>query len=412
MALEQGQSVVTPTLHRQHKINFLADRRGVEPRRVIHHAFHARDRRLFDQEKRKLHLQVRHGRFELGLHGVKDVGDVLHMDDVPVRIEHLDEPAHVGAFEFMRQIDEHPDGGDGVLQGALLVADLDGEAQARARRPCRCAIGGGRGSLCLSCITSGFALPFGGQLFMVTVLSCIRLTTYSIFGKLGIDYSARHGQESRPFLMTKPSLLVLAAGMGSRYGGLKQIDPVGPAGETIIDYSIYDAMRAGFGKLVFVIRRDIEQQFREIVGARFEQRIAGGIRFPGTGQVAARIHLARPAAPNRGAQPMRFSLAEDAIQEPFAAINADDFYGAQALPPAGPASDLRQRRLRDGRFYFATTRFPTLAASPAASAKSDADGYLTIHRRDDEDRALTATAPRTPTPPAASRGSPATRRSR
>src|SRR6195952_1933680 len=74
--------------------------------------------------------------------------------------------------------------------------------------------------------------------------------------------------------MTPPTLLLLAAGMGSRYGGLKQIDPVGPNGETIIDYSIYDAMRAGFGKLVFVIRKDIEAQFREIVGARFDKHIA------------------------------------------------------------------------------------------------------------------------------------------
>ena len=74
--------------------------------------------------------------------------------------------------------------------------------------------------------------------------------------------------------MTTPTLLVLAAGIGSRYGGLKQIDPVGPGGETIIDYSVYDALRAGFGKLVFVIRKDIEQAFREIVGARFENRIA------------------------------------------------------------------------------------------------------------------------------------------
>src|ERR1700684_2579215 len=73
---------------------------------------------------------------------------------------------------------------------------------------------------------------------------------------------------------SSPTLLVLAAGMGSRYGGLKQIDPVGPHGETIIDYSIFDAMRAGFGKLVFVIRKDIEQQFREIIGTRFEKRIA------------------------------------------------------------------------------------------------------------------------------------------
>src|SRR5512135_1887678 len=73
--------------------------------------------------------------------------------------------------------------------------------------------------------------------------------------------------------MTKPTLLVLAAGMGSRYGGLKQIDPVGPNGETIIDYSIYDAMRAGFGKLVFIIRHDIEKDFREAIGARFEKRL-------------------------------------------------------------------------------------------------------------------------------------------
>src|SRR5271157_2767194 len=73
---------------------------------------------------------------------------------------------------------------------------------------------------------------------------------------------------------TSPTLLILAAGMGNRYGGLKQIDPVGPGGETIIDYSIYDAMRAGFGKLVFVIRKEIEQPFKEIVGRRFEKRMA------------------------------------------------------------------------------------------------------------------------------------------
>src|SRR5579863_1060913 len=73
--------------------------------------------------------------------------------------------------------------------------------------------------------------------------------------------------------MKPPALLVLAAGIGSRYGGLKQIDPVGPGGETIIDYSVFDALRAGFGKLVFVIRRDIESQFKEIIGARFEKRL-------------------------------------------------------------------------------------------------------------------------------------------
>jgi len=69
--------------------------------------------------------------------------------------------------------------------------------------------------------------------------------------------------------MSSPTLLIMAAGMGTRYGGLKQIDPVGPGGETILEYSIYDALRAGFGKVVFVIRRDIEQPFKESSGYRF-----------------------------------------------------------------------------------------------------------------------------------------------
>jgi hypothetical protein len=129
--------------------------------------------------------------------------------------------------------------------------------------------------------------------------------------------------------MTKPTLLVLAAGMGSRYGGLKQIDPVGPAGETIIDYSIFDAMRAGFGKLVFVIRHDIEQQFREIVGSRFEKRIAVEYVFqeldklpPGFSVPAGRT---KPWGTTQA-----ILMAENVIREPFAAINADDFYGRNA----------------------------------------------------------------------------------
>ena len=129
--------------------------------------------------------------------------------------------------------------------------------------------------------------------------------------------------------MTKPTLLVLAAGMGSRYGGLKQIDPVGPADETIIDYSIYDAMRAGFGKLVFVIRKDIEQQFKEIVGARFEKRIAVEYVFqeldklpPGCSLPAGRT---KPWGTTHA-----ILMAADTIRAPFAAINADDFYGAEA----------------------------------------------------------------------------------
>jgi dTDP-glucose pyrophosphorylase len=130
--------------------------------------------------------------------------------------------------------------------------------------------------------------------------------------------------------MTKPTLLVLAAGMGSRYGGLKQIDPVGPAGETIIDYSIFDAMRAGFGKLVFVIRRDIESAFREAIGARFEKRLAVEYVF----QELDKLPPGFSVPPNRKkpwGTGQAILMAADVIREPFAAINADDFYGAASF---------------------------------------------------------------------------------
>jgi len=130
--------------------------------------------------------------------------------------------------------------------------------------------------------------------------------------------------------MTRPSLLVLAAGMGSRYGGLKQIDPVGPAGETIIDYSVYDALRAGFGKLVFVIRRQFEQPFRQIVGRRFEERLPVHYVF----QEVDDLPPGFTAPPNRS-KPWGTAHAvlagQNTIQEPFVAINADDFYGARSF---------------------------------------------------------------------------------
>ena len=129
--------------------------------------------------------------------------------------------------------------------------------------------------------------------------------------------------------MTKPTLLVLAAGMGSRYGGLKQIDPVGPAGETIIDYSIYDAMRAGFGKLVFVIRKDIEQPFREIIGTRFEKRIAVEYAYQELDKLPAPYTLPAGRTKPWGTT-HAILMAEKILKEPFAAINADDFYGQHA----------------------------------------------------------------------------------
>ncbi len=121
----------------------------------------------------------------------------------------------------------------------------------------------------------------------------------------------------------------MAAGMGSRYGGLKQIEAVGPSGETIIDYSIYDALRAGFGKLVFIIRKDIEEPFKEVVGARFEKRIAVEYVFQELDKIPAGFQVPAGRTKPWGTT-QAILMAADVIQEPFAVINADDFYGAES----------------------------------------------------------------------------------
>lgn len=128
----------------------------------------------------------------------------------------------------------------------------------------------------------------------------------------------------------KPTLLVLAAGMGTRYGGNKQLDEVGPSGETIIDYSIYDAIRAGFGKIVFVIRRDIEEQVRE----RFVERLQGKIEVDYVFQEITNLPEGVSVAPDRS-KPWGTSHAilvtKDKIREPFGVINADDYYGVESF---------------------------------------------------------------------------------
>jgi choline kinase len=135
--------------------------------------------------------------------------------------------------------------------------------------------------------------------------------------------------------MSEKTLVVLAAGMGSRYGGLKQIDPVGPNGETILEYSVFDAVRAGFSKAVFVIRREFEGAFREMAAERFGGRIEVAFAFQELGDLPEGFSV--PAGRTKPWGTTQAVLAaegvvggEFAVGAKFAVINADDFYGAES----------------------------------------------------------------------------------
>lgn len=132
----------------------------------------------------------------------------------------------------------------------------------------------------------------------------------------------------------KPTLLVLAAGVGSRYGGVKQMDPIGPSGENIIDYSVFDAIRAGFGKVVFVINSKIEKDFKNV----YEARLSGKIETEYVLQEISNIPKELTFNPERS-KPWGTGHAvlvtKNVINEPFAVINADDFYGKEAFEVMG-----------------------------------------------------------------------------
>jgi UTP-glucose-1-phosphate uridylyltransferase len=128
----------------------------------------------------------------------------------------------------------------------------------------------------------------------------------------------------------KPTLLVLAAGMGSRYGSLKQIDPVGPSGETIIDYSIYDAIRAGFGKVVFIIRQSFEQDFKDIFISKLQPHIPVQYVFQEIDKIPAGLTIS-PERTKPWGTAHAILMAKEVINEPFAVINGDDFYGSGAF---------------------------------------------------------------------------------
>ncbi|MDR2385758.1 MAG: nucleotidyltransferase [Tannerella sp.] len=132
----------------------------------------------------------------------------------------------------------------------------------------------------------------------------------------------------------RPTLFVLAAGMGSRYGGLKQLDGLGPNGETIMDYSIYDAIRGGFGKVVFVIRKDFEDDFRSKILSKYENHIPVETVFQSLDKLPVGF-----TCPSERTKPWGTNhavlMGKDVINEPFAVINADDFYGRDSFAVLG-----------------------------------------------------------------------------
>ena len=125
------------------------------------------------------------------------------------------------------------------------------------------------------------------------------------------------------------TLLIMAAGMGSRYGGLKQLDPVGPSGETIIDYSVYDAIRAGFNKVVFIIRRDFENEFRSQITDKYEGNIKVEFAFQELNDLPNGFQCPEGRQKPWGTGHAILTAAE-MINEPFVAINGDDFYGLES----------------------------------------------------------------------------------
>lgn len=150
--------------------------------------------------------------------------------------------------------------------------------------------------------------------------------------------------------MASLTLLVMAAGIGSRYGGLKQIDPVGPSGEIVVDYSVYDALRAGFDRVVFVIRREIEDAFRERIGRTVESRVETAYVLQELDRLPAGFSL--PAGRTKPWGTGHAILcARDSVATPFAAINADDFYGPSAF--AALAGHLRRAADSGGIYDYA-----------------------------------------------------------
>lgn len=192
----------------------------------------------------------------------------------------------------------------------------------------------------------------------------------------------------------KPTLLVLAAGMGSRYGGLKQLDGVGPSGETIMDYSVYDAIQAGFGRVVFVIRHDFEDAFREKVLSKYQDSVPVDVVFQSIDALPEGYSVPegreKPWGTNHA-----IMMAAKTIKEPFAVINADDFYSRDAFEVI--ARELSREDRKPGEYCmvgFRVGNTMTENGSVSRGVCSTADGRLTkvVERREisfDDDHRIT-----------------------
>lgn len=176
----------------------------------------------------------------------------------------------------------------------------------------------------------------------------------------------------------KPTLFVLAAGMGSRYGGLKQLDGLGPNGETIMDYSIFDAIRGGFGKVVFVIRKDFEKDFRDKIICKYENHIPVEVVFQSIDRLPEGFTVpadrVKPWGTNHAVL-----MGKDVIHEPFAVINADDFYGRDSFAVLGKALVGMNGKKND--YCMVGYRVGNTLSESGTVARgicaTDKDGYLT-----------------------------------
>jgi NDP-sugar pyrophosphorylase family protein len=176
----------------------------------------------------------------------------------------------------------------------------------------------------------------------------------------------------------KPTLFVLAAGLGSRYGGLKQMDGIGPSGETIMEYSVFDAIRAGFGKVVFVIRHSFDEAFRAFADARFAKNIPVEIVFQ---EITDLPDGYRPVPEREKPWGTNHAvlMAKNVIKEPFCVINADDFYGRQSFEAI--SESLQSLDGKTNQYSMVGFRIQnTLSESGAVArgvSQTDDNGYLT-----------------------------------